>query len=104
MNVTISFVTCGSKDEADKIAKALVEEKLAACVNILPGITSVYFWEGQLNQGSEHLLVIKSTQKASEALTKRVRELHSYDVPEVITYPVQSGNEEYLKWVEGQVQ
>lgn len=103
MSVTITFVTCGSEDEAKKIAHALVQEKLAACVNVLAGVTSVFFWEGKLNEEPEYLLVIKSTAEASGRLTRRVRELHSYDVPEVVTYPVTKGNADYLRWVEGEV-
>ncbi|MHC4605772.1 MAG: divalent-cation tolerance protein CutA [Planctomycetota bacterium] len=103
MSVTVTFVMCGSKEEGEKIARALVEEKLAACVNIVPGVTSVYFWEGKLNVDPEHLLVVKSTRAKCGDLVRRVRELHSYDVPEVITMPVSAGSPDYLKWVENSV-
>ena len=103
MSVTISFVTCGSKEEAEKIARTLVEDRLAACVNIVPGVSSVYFWEGKLNVEEEHLLVIKSRARVADRLTRRVQDLHSYSVPEVVTFPITAGNSEYLKWVEGQV-
>ena len=100
---TISFVTCGSAEEAAKLAEALVTEKLAACVNIVPGVTSVYFWEGKLCRESEHLLVVKSTAAAQERLARRVKELHSYAVPEVVTFPIASGNPDYLRWVESSI-
>lgn len=103
MSVTISFVTCADRKQARKIAKALVEEKLAACVNVVPGVTSFYFWKGKLNRDAEVLLVIKSTAAASERLAKRVKELHSYAVPEVVTIAAASGNPDYVKWVEGEV-
>ena len=100
MSVTVSFVTCASKEQAERIARALVEEKLAACVNIVPSVTSVYVWEGRLTVEPETLLIIKSTADRSERLVRRVRELHSYAVPEVVTLAVASGNPDYLRWVE----
>lgn len=103
MSCTVSFVTCSSREEAAKIAETLVAEKIAACVNVVPGVTSVYVWEGKLCRDDEHLLVIKSTEAAAGRLAGRVRELHSYRVPEVVTIPVATGNADYLKWVEESV-
>ena len=85
--------------QATTIARALVKEKLAACVNIVPGIASIYVWEGKLEEGREVLLLIKSRAALSKRLTARVRQLHSYSVPEVVTIPIASGNPDYLRWV-----
>jgi periplasmic divalent cation tolerance protein len=99
MNETITFVTCRDPKEAASIANRLVQDKLAACVNILPGITSVYRWEGAIEKAREVLLVIKSRKALSKRLVARVRALHSYDVPEVVTIPIAAGNPAYLRWV-----
>ncbi len=96
---TITFVTCGKREEAERIAESLVSERLAACVNIVPGVTSVYVWEEKLCKESEWLLVIKSSEKRGEELQRRVRSLHSYSVPEIVTVPIESGSSDYLRWV-----
>jgi periplasmic divalent cation tolerance protein len=95
----VVFVTVASADEGDSLARALVEERLAACVNRLPGIHSTYRWEGKIEQNAEDLLVIKTRQSLFPALEKRVRELHSYNVPEVIALPVIAGSQPYLQWL-----
>jgi periplasmic divalent cation tolerance protein len=100
MAAEITFVTCGSAEEAEKIAESLVRDGLAACVNLVPGVTSVYTWDGKLCRESEVLLVIKSTVAARHRMADRVRALHSYSVPEIVTFPIASGNPAYLKWVE----
>jgi uncharacterized protein involved in tolerance to divalent cations/8-oxo-dGTP pyrophosphatase MutT (NUDIX family) len=89
----------GSADEGGRLARALVEERLAACVNRLPGIQSVYRWEGNIEESAEELLVIKTRKASFAALEKRVRDLHSYAVPEVIALPIISGSEPYLRWL-----
>jgi periplasmic divalent cation tolerance protein len=94
-----TFVTVGSAAEGDRIAHALVEEKLAACVNRLPAIQSIYRWEGKVEQSAEELLVIKTKKALFPALEKRVRELHSYTVPEIIALPIVAGSEPYLDWL-----
>ena len=99
MSETISFVTCKDRRQATAIAKALVTEKLAACVNIVPGVASIYAWEGKVEEGREVLLLIKSRSALSMRLTARVKELHTYSVPEVVTIPIASGNPDYLRWV-----
>ena len=96
-------MTAGSREEADKIANALVTEMLAACVNVLPGVTSVYRWEGEVQRDQEWLLVAKSTRQVLDDLVRRVQALHSYDLPEVIALPVVGGSEAYLRWVDGEV-
>ena len=99
----VVLMTAGSRDEAEKIADALVVEMLAACVNVLPGVTSIYRWEGQLQRDQEWLLIAKSNTQVVDALVRRVRALHSYDLPEVVALPVVGGNEAYLRWVDGEV-
>lgn len=94
----VAFVTC-PPDKAEALAASIVESKLAACVNIVPGITSVYFWEGELNKDGESLLIIKTTTAAFESFEKKVRELHPYDVPEVICLPISMGSQPYLDWL-----
>lgn len=96
----VVFITAGSREEADKISKGLVEEKLAFCVNSLPGIKSTYFWEGKLCEDEEYLLIVKTRDSRFEDLEKWVRENHSYDVPEVIALPIIKGSEPYLKSVD----
>jgi periplasmic divalent cation tolerance protein len=88
-------------ERAEALATALVEERLVACVNLVPGVTSIYFWEGKLCRDGETLLVAKTRPERLPALIRRVRELHPYAVPEVIALPVQEGNPDYVAWVEG---
>lgn len=97
--VWVVYVTCPNQEEARTVAEALVSEKLAACVNIVPAIQSVYWWENAIQQDEEVLLIIKTTAENFEALARRVQELHSYTVPEVIALPVTTGSRDYLAWV-----
>jgi len=94
------LTTCGSKEEAEKIARALVERRLAACVNIVPGIESVYRWQGKVESETEWMLVIKTTAGRFEAVREAIREMHSYDLPECIMISIEGGSPEYLKWIE----
>jgi periplasmic divalent cation tolerance protein len=100
MNNIVVLITAPSEEEAAKIARALVEERLAACANIVKHIRSVYRWEGKIEDDPEVLIVAKTREALFEALEKRVRELHSYSVPEVIALPIVQGSEAYLKWLE----
>jgi len=95
----IVLTTAGSADEAERIASALVEAKLAACVNIVSPITSVYRWKGLVRKEQEWLLLIKTTAAAFENVSKKIRELHSYDLPECIQIPIEAGSGEYLNWI-----
>jgi len=96
----IVFVTCGSSEIAEKIATGVVSERLAACVNVLPGVRSCYEWEGKLEWADELLLVMKTTRERYPQLEARVRELHAYELPEILAMPVAAGFEKYLEWVE----
>lgn len=94
-------VLCTVPDEgsARRIAQALVAEGLAACVNVLPRLTSVYRWEGEVTSGEELLLIIKTREARYAALEARVKELHPYTVPEVIALPIRQGSKDYLDWL-----
>ena len=91
--------TAGTKDEAQKIALALVERKHAACVNVSGPIESVYRWQGKVEDAQEWLLIIKTTLEQLDHVKETVRELHSYDLPEVIEIPIESGSHESLEWI-----
>jgi len=103
-DVVLILVTTGSDGEAEKIARALVEERLAACVNIVNPLRSVYRWEGKIQDDREWLLVIKTKQTHFAAVKARVEALHSYQVPEVIALPVVDGAEKYLEWVRSETE
>jgi periplasmic divalent cation tolerance protein len=96
---TIVLSTCGSLEEAQSIARTLVERQLAACVNIIPQVQSIYRWQGEVESATECLLVIKSTAGAFERLRDALRELHSYGVPECIELTISNGNASYLDWI-----
>ncbi|XP_044286963.1 protein CutA [Varanus komodoensis] len=97
--LSAAFVTCPSQTVAREIARALVEKRLAACVNIVPQITSIYEWKGKIEEDSEVLLMIKTRTSRISALADFVRSVHPYEVAEVIAVPIQDGNPPYLKWV-----
>jgi periplasmic divalent cation tolerance protein len=99
MSATLTLSTCRDAAEARRIARTLVREGLAACVNVVPRVESVYRWKGKVETAREVLLVIKSTAARSKRLAARVKELHSYAVPEVVTLRIASGNPDYLRWV-----
>ena len=96
----VVFVTCGSEEEGLKIAHALVEERLAACVNLVSPIRSIYRWEGKICDEKEWLLIIKTQTARFDDLEKRVKALHSYSVPEIIALPIVTGSPSYLNWLE----
>jgi len=95
----IVLVTTSTRDEAAAIAEALVSERLCACVNIIPAIESVYRWEGKITRDNETLLIIKTIDRRYPDLERRVKELHSYSVPEVIAIRIERGSEQYLNWL-----
>ena len=100
MDYCVVLVTVSSESEAKTIARALVEERLAACVNIIPGLTSIYRWEEKICEDREFLLVIKTQGQKVAALRERIEHLHSYAVPEVIALPIAEGSARYLEWLD----
>jgi periplasmic divalent cation tolerance protein len=94
----------GSKEEARKIARTLVERRLAACINIVPQVDSIYRWEGETEEAQEWLLVIKTTAAAFERVRDAIRELHSYDLPECICISIENGSPGYLQWIADSVE
>ena len=96
----IIFITASSEQEARNIATTLVNEKLVACMNIIPKIHSIYWWENKVCQEDEVMLISKSTQALFSTIMDRVKSLHSYKVPEIISFPISDGLPEYLNWIE----
>ena len=94
---------CGSEEEARRVARALVEARVAACVNIVPGIQSVYHWQGAIQEDSEWMLVIKSTRSMFDSLSAELRKIHSYQVPEVLAIPIIAGDQNYLDWMDREI-
>jgi len=99
----IVLSTAGSREEAEKIGNALVERRLAACVNIVPQVKSIYRWQGKVEQAEELLLIIKTTAQRFESVRDLLQELHSYELPECVCIEVGNGSDAYLKWLEGSV-
>lgn len=97
----VVVVTCGSDKEARRIARALVEARLAACGNVVEApVRSIYRWKGKVETAREYLLIVKSSRKRFAALEKAVKRLHSYDVPEIIGLPIAAGSVAYLRWID----
>ncbi|MDD5270139.1 MAG: divalent-cation tolerance protein CutA [Candidatus Omnitrophica bacterium] len=99
MRYVAVFITAGSKTEAARIARGLVVKKLAACVNIVRDIRSVYSWKGKLEDSRECLLIAKTTEGLFDKLERSVKRMHSYECPEIIAIPVKAGSREYLEWI-----
>ena len=95
----VILVTAGSGEEARKIAKGLVKERSAACINIISRIDSHFLWKGKIERAAETLLIIKTKKSYLKKVTELVKKLHSYKVPEIIALPIIGGNEDYLKWI-----
>jgi periplasmic divalent cation tolerance protein len=95
----IVLCSAGSEDEARKIARHLVEQRLAACVNIIPGMESIYRWQGKLESSGEWLLLIKTTVERFPAVRDAIRDLHSYELPECIAISIEDGSSGYLEWI-----
>jgi periplasmic divalent cation tolerance protein len=95
--------TVGSSEDAERIARVVVERGLAACVNVLPGVVSIYRWKGTLERDEERLLVMKTRADRFEALRDAVVSLHPYEVPEVIALPIAAGHAPYLAWLDASV-
>ena len=99
----VVLVTVSDMEEAEKIKSALLEGRLAACVNVIPGVSSHFWWQDRIQQSDELLLVIKTKMPALPALMETVKKNHSYTVPEIIALPIVDGNEDYLNWIEKEV-
>lgn len=99
MSVMFVYVTTGDVEEAKRIGRQVVEEQLAACANILPGATSIFRWQGKVEEADEALLVLKTTEQKLERLIERAKSLHSYDCPCIEALPVVDGNRDFLEWV-----
>lgn len=97
------LTTVSSLEEGKQLARALVERRLAACVNIIPQIESIYWWKGEVEEAREYLLLIKTKEEAFERLREAISELHSYEVPECISLPVDDGTAAYLNWIDESV-
>jgi periplasmic divalent cation tolerance protein len=95
----VVLITASSEDEAAKISRALVDARLAGCVNIIKNIRSIYSWEGKIEDEPEILMIVKTQKPLFDNLMKKVKELHSYTVPEIIALPILDGSEDYLKWL-----
>jgi periplasmic divalent cation tolerance protein len=103
MQAIVVLTTLPDRNKAKAFARALVEEKLAACVNIVPGLTSIYRWKGAVHEDPEVLCVVKTTRARLTKLKQRLKSLHPYDVPELLALPVTAGSESYLQWLEASV-
>jgi periplasmic divalent cation tolerance protein len=101
--ILLCLCTCPDAASAQRLAETLVGERLAACVNRLPGVLSTYRWQGEVNTGGEELLLIKTTAAGFETLKARLLELHPYEVPELVALPVERGHAAYLDWVRANV-
>ena len=99
----IVFVTTGSVEEAKQIAEVLVDQQLVACVNIVPEILSIYYWQGKVEKNTEAKMIIKTKSSLLNQLTQTVKNMHSYDVCKVTAVPIISGNSDYLKWIDESV-
>lgn len=96
----VVFITVSSPEEGEKIGRALVEKRLAPCVNIVPGLRSIYRWEGKICDDKELLLIAKTTEGLFKELEHEVKSLHSYKVPEIIALPIVNGSRDYLNWID----
>ncbi len=99
----VALTTCGSEEDAARLAKELVGRRLAACVNIVPGVRSFYWWDGCVQEDGELLLVMKTRVEVLPELEAAVRELHPYDVPEFVVLPIVAGSAAYLRWIDDNV-
>ncbi|MEO0895173.1 MAG: divalent-cation tolerance protein CutA [Bacteroidota bacterium] len=99
MDSIFIYITCKDKQEALDVGKALLSKKLVACINIIEGMTSAYWWEGEIVEDTETILIAKSKSNLIDSITETVKTEHSYDIPCVIGLPIQSGNQAYLNWI-----
>jgi len=98
------MVTAGDDEEAQLIARSLLESRKVACANIIPGMKSLYWWQEKIDRASESLIFLKTSRRLLDEVITLVKEIHSYEVPEIIALPIIAGNEDYLKWLSGELQ
>jgi len=103
MKINFIYMTAGSRDEAESIGRELISSRLAACVNIFENMTSLYVWEGEFQKDTETVLIAKTVESKVPALVEKVRSLHSYDCPCIVSLPVQDGNRPFLEWIRDSV-
>ena len=103
MNYSVILCTINDKDKAKEIAKVLLELRLAACVNIVDNVCSIYRWQGEICEDGEYLIIIKSRRDLFEELKNKITELHPYEVPEIISLNIEQGSESYIDWLNGQL-
>jgi len=99
----VVFITTGSTEEAQQISRILLEQRKVACVNIIPKVDSLFWWEDKLDSAQENLLIAKTKASLLPEIINLVKKVHSYDVPEIIALPIVGGNQEYLEWIEKSV-
>jgi periplasmic divalent cation tolerance protein len=99
----VILITASTEEEARRIADGLLTQRKAACVNIVPGVTSVFWWQDKLDSEQESLLIVKTKASLLNEIVTLVKEIHSYDVPEVIALPIVGGNQDYLQWIGNEV-
>ena len=104
MNARLIYMTAGSKEEAETIGRQLVESRLVACVNIIDNMRSFYIWKGEIQDDREIILIAKTVKEHVPALTEKVKSLHSYECPCIVSVPIESGNPDFLKWIENEVE
>lgn len=99
MRTFFVYVTARHNEEAKRIGRTLVEERLAACINVIPAIHSIYWWEGKVEENDETLLVAKTTEALMPKVIEKIKSLHSYSCPCVVAWPIEKGNSDFLKWI-----
>jgi periplasmic divalent cation tolerance protein len=102
-NKIVVFSTCGSQDEAERLARRLLEARVAACVNVITQIRSLYWWQGQIEESGEWLLVVKTSRELFDQVRSVLETAHSYELPEVLALPVIDGSPNYLAWIDGEL-
>lgn len=100
MKYSLVYITCKNQDEARKIGSLLIDKKLAACVNIIPKINSIYIWKGKKTMDQESVIFAKTKQTKIKKLIKRVKEIHSYTIPAILVFDIKEGNKNYFRWME----
>jgi periplasmic divalent cation tolerance protein len=103
MNIVLIYMTAGSKDEASKIGKELVSNKLAACINIVDNMHSIYLWEGEIQNDTEVVMIAKTSEDRVPALIEKVKSIHSYECPCIVSLPVSGGHQPFLDWISAMV-